>query len=96
MLKAIVCGLAVTPESSFIWPSAVRRTARGCFAVSRGRSLRAAVDGRYLSGSVTPMIALALEGVHAAELSARCMSTPKDAERVRSALCAMGLLDPRA
>jgi hypothetical protein len=61
-LGALVRGLAVTPRARFIWPAAVRPAPGGCFALTRGLVLHAALDGRYLCGQVTPAIAAILRG----------------------------------
>src|SRR5207245_10913930 len=61
-LGAIVRALAVTPRARFLRPVAVKPAPGGCFAVSRKRVLHAALDGRYLRGEVTPVIAAILNG----------------------------------
>jgi hypothetical protein len=59
---AIVRALAVTPRARFLWPEAVRRAPGGCFAVTRRLVLHAALDGRYLRGEITPLVAALLRG----------------------------------
>lgn len=61
-LGAIVRALAVTPKASFVWPSALRRAPGGCFAITRDLVLHAAIDGRYLRGPITPLLADVLLG----------------------------------
>jgi hypothetical protein len=61
-LGAIVRALAVTPRAAFVWPAEVRSAPGGCFAVTRAGVLHAALDGRYVRGPVTPLIAALLRG----------------------------------
>lgn len=58
-LGAILRALTVTPTADFLLPAAVRRVPRGFFAVaSRGDPmLYAAVEGRFISGQLTPFLA---------------------------------------
>jgi hypothetical protein len=61
-LSTLVRALAVTPHSQFVWPAEIRRAPGGCFAVTRSHVLHAAIDGRYVCGGVTPLIAAVLNG----------------------------------
>ncbi len=56
-LGALLRSLAVTPDASFLRPAAVRKAPGGCFAISRQGTLHAALDGRYVRGAITPLIA---------------------------------------
>ena len=62
LLGAVVRALAVTPTARFVWPGAVRRAPGGCFVVIDGRLLHAAIDGQYLHGEGTALIAELLSG----------------------------------
>ena len=62
LLSALVRSLAVCPSARFRWPSALRGAPGGCVAVSRAGVLHAAIDGRYLHGPVTPLVAALLAG----------------------------------
>jgi hypothetical protein len=82
LLAAIARALAVTPRARFAWPALFRRAPGGCFALSRLDRLHAALDGRYVCGPVTPLVAAILRG------------DPVDgAEPVREALRALRLID---
>jgi hypothetical protein len=61
-LGALVRSLAITPRARFSWPGALRRAPGGCYALTRDRVLHAAIDGRYLCGPVTPLVAALLLG----------------------------------
>jgi hypothetical protein len=62
MLAAVVRALAVTPRARFVWPAAVRRAPGGCWAITRRNVLHAALNGRYVTGPVTPLVAAVLAG----------------------------------
>jgi hypothetical protein len=62
LLGTVVRALAVAPRAAFSWPVAVRVAPRGCFAVTRALQLHAALDGSYVCGPVTPLIAELLSG----------------------------------
>jgi hypothetical protein len=59
-LSVVVRSLAVAPRARFRWPEAVRPAPGGCFALSRRLVLHAALDGRYVRGEVTPLVAAVL------------------------------------
>ncbi len=61
-LSAIVRGLAIAPHARFAWPSALRAAPGGCFALTATSTLHAALDGRYVSGSVDALVAALLNG----------------------------------
>jgi uncharacterized protein (UPF0276 family) len=84
-LGTVVRALAVTPDARFVWPSALRRAPGGCFAVTRALVLHAAVEGRYLRGPLTPLVAAILEG-------AATSTPPPDVARVREELRRMRLV----
>ena len=71
-LGAVVRGLAVTPRAQFAWPAELRPAPGGCFALTHESILHAAIDGRYLRGPVTPLIAALLSGgeLHGSEARA--------------------------
>jgi hypothetical protein len=60
--SAVVRALAITPKARFAWPEEVRRVPGGCYALTRERVLHAALDGKYVHGPVTPLVAALLEG----------------------------------
>jgi uncharacterized protein (UPF0276 family) len=64
LLSALLRTLAVTPEPAFVVPAPVQRAPGGWFALSTTTPpvLHAAVQGRYLRGEVTPLIAFLLRG----------------------------------
>jgi uncharacterized protein (UPF0276 family) len=84
LLSALLRGLAVSPRSRFILPASVRTVPGGHAAVSQQLSLHAAIDGRYLTGPVTPAVAAVLRGDNTA------LEDP-DLEPVRRHLAAMRL-----
>ena len=55
-----VRALAVTPAARFQWPGPVKQAPGGCFAITRIGTLHAALDGRYLRGPITPLVAAVL------------------------------------
>src|SRR5262249_8023859 len=61
-LAAIVQALVVAPEARFAWPAVLRRAPGGCFAIGRAGTIHAALDGRYVTGPVTPLITAILTG----------------------------------
>jgi hypothetical protein len=62
LLGALMRGLAVCPRARFLLPPSVRVVPGGHAAVSRQSILHAAVDGRYLTGPITPAVAAVLRG----------------------------------
>jgi hypothetical protein len=86
MLAALVRGLAVAPQARFVWPEALRAAPGGCFALSRRLVLHAAIDGQYLCGPVTPLVARVLAGEAPSELPAAAV------EEVRARLRALRIL----
>jgi hypothetical protein len=54
---AIVRALAVTPRARFLWPASLHVAPGGCFAITSRLVLHAAIDGRYLRGEITPLVA---------------------------------------
>jgi hypothetical protein len=85
-LGAIVRALAVTPRARFIWPATIRRAPGGCFALTGELVLHAAIDGRYLRGVVTSLIARVLLGETVDD------TPPRAVEQVRAQLRAMRLI----
>jgi hypothetical protein len=62
LASTIVRTLAVTPRARFVWPSIVRRAPGGCVCITRSLVMHAAVEGRYLRGTITPLVAAVLRG----------------------------------
>jgi uncharacterized protein (UPF0276 family) len=66
---AVLRTLTVTPEPRFRLPVGVRRAPGGWFAITAGDAsaptptLHAALDGRYVTGPVTPLVATLVGGV---------------------------------
>ena len=92
LLAAIVRGLAVTPLASFNWPAAVQPAPGGCYAVTRDLTLHAAIDGRYLCGTVTPIVAELLRGESEEAVAARFSVTLRELVTVKGALRTMRLV----
>jgi uncharacterized protein (UPF0276 family) len=84
LLSVLLRALAVAPDPAFEPPPEVRRAPGGWFAVSRAAPpiLHAALDGRYLRGPITPLVAAILAGGDAGEAPAA----------VRDRLVELGLL----
>jgi uncharacterized protein (UPF0276 family) len=53
---AVIQALVVEREPTFVLPSFVRRAPRGWYAIA-GTTLHAALAGRYVTGSLTPLLA---------------------------------------
>jgi uncharacterized protein (UPF0276 family) len=88
LLSVLLRALAIAPEPAFDPPTEVRRAPGGWFAVSDATApvLHAALDGRYVSGPITPTVAAILRG--------GCdRDAPAD---VRARLVALRLLPPDA
>ena len=64
LLSVLLRALAVAPDPAFEPPPDVRRAPSGWFAVTRATPpvLHAALDGRYVSGPITPLVAAILAG----------------------------------
>jgi hypothetical protein len=92
MLGAVVRALAVAPAARFSWPSAVRRAPRGCVAVSGQAVLHAAVDGHYIRGPVTPLIAELIGGRAVEVVAVRCAVAVHQVLLVQTELARRGLL----
>ena len=92
-IGAVIRGLAVAPTSSFVRPAIVRAAPGGCFAVTRAGVLHAALDGKYLRGEVTPLIAAILSGEPSERIAARSGTTVSDVERVRAELRHLRLIE---
>jgi hypothetical protein len=92
MLGAVVRALAVAPSARFSWPSAVRRAPRGCVAVSRQAVLHAAVDGHYMRGPVTRLIAELVGGGAVENVAARCAVAVHEVLLVQTELARRGLV----
>ena len=56
LMAAVTRGLAVTPAARFVWPAVIHAAPGGCFAVTREGTLHAALDGRYVTGPITPLV----------------------------------------
>jgi hypothetical protein len=91
-LSAVVRGLAVTPRAQFTLPPSVRWAPGGCYALA-GLVLHAAIDGAYLRGPVTPLVAALLGGDSAARAAARLGIATDAAAATREALVQRRLLD---
>jgi hypothetical protein len=92
-LGAIVRSLAVTPRSHFLWPESVRPAPGGGFALTRTHILHAALDGSYLRGPVTPLIAELLDGASCDAAAIRFNISLREATQVREALRGKRLLE---
>jgi hypothetical protein len=84
---AVVRALAVTPNARFSWPAMVHAAPGGCYAVTSDGMLHAALDGRYLRGPITSLIAAVLRGEPTTALAADA-----SVEQVRGELRRMRLL----
>jgi uncharacterized protein (UPF0276 family) len=91
-LGAITRALAVTPRAHVRWPAAMRRAPGGCFAITERLVLHAALDGSYLRGPVTPLIAALLCPELAPPGGLANAGLPGELERVAIELRAMRLL----
>jgi hypothetical protein len=89
LLAAVVRSLAVTPTATFAWPASVHPLPRGCYAVTSDNVLHAAVDGRYLRGPITPLVAALLAGTPAGEAAVHFGTTPEEARQVAATLAAV-------
>jgi hypothetical protein len=89
---AVVRALAIAPDARFEWPANVRRAPGGCYAVTRARMLHAALDGTYVHGPVTPLVAELLEGEPPGEVGRRHALSPRDIGAVMAALRAKRLV----
>jgi hypothetical protein len=92
LLGAIVRALAITPRARFVWPAAVRRAPGGCFAVTGAAILHAALDGKYLRGPVTPLVAALLAGDPAEDVARRHALSRAEIDAVIEALRGRRLL----
>jgi uncharacterized protein (UPF0276 family) len=92
--SALLRTLAVTPDPSFVPPPLVRRGARGWFAVTSGDPpiLHAAIDGHYLRGPVTSLIASLLGGASISAAAGAHGVAPVAATAIHARLCEMGFL----
>jgi uncharacterized protein len=95
LLSAVLRALTVAPDPAFRPPAAVRRAPGGWYAVTRTSPpvLHAALDGRYLTGPVTPLVAHLLAGADVAAAPAGAAPPGAPSAVVRSRLVAMQLLD---
>ena len=92
LAAAIVRSLAVTPRSRFVWPSMLRTAPGGCFTLTSGLVLHAALGGKVHHGPVTPLVAALLEGQTLEAVAHRFGASAGDVESVMQALRALGLL----
>ncbi|MGQ0508637.1 MAG: multinuclear nonheme iron-dependent oxidase [Myxococcaceae bacterium] len=92
MLGAVVRTLAVTPRGGFVWPDQVRATKAGCVALSSELVLHAVTTGRYVRGSVTPLIAALLRGDDVAGVAAHFGVPVGEVDVVRDQLHQQGFL----
>ena len=88
----MIRALAVAPAARFVWPSQLRRTARGCVAVSKLGQLHAAVDGQYVRGPVTALIAELIAGVAVEAVAASRAVALHQVLLVQAELARKGLL----
>jgi hypothetical protein len=105
---AVVRALAIAPEARFEWPANVRRAPGGCYALARGPAvllgaafgpppvLHAAIDGTYVHGPVTDLVAELLEGEPPDVVAGRHALGPGEIDAVIAALCAKRLIAPAA
>jgi uncharacterized protein len=95
LLSAVLRALTVAPDPAFRPPAAVRPAPGGWYAVTRASPpvLHAALDGRYLTGPVTPLVADLLAGAGVAAAPAGAAPPCAPSTLVRSRLVAMRLLD---
>ena len=89
---AIVRALAVTPRARFARPNLVHRAPGGCYALGKKGTLHAALDGKYVHGPVTPLIAALLEGEPASDVARRHGLAAREIEGIVDALRAKGLV----
>ncbi len=86
---AVVRALAVSPRSAFAWPAVVRATPTGCCVVTRSHMLHASVNGAYLHGPVTSLVACLLVG---STLANEVGHSAEDVRVVRAEMVRRGLL----
>jgi hypothetical protein len=94
LFSAVVRALAIAPAARFEWPAGVRRAPGGCYAVTRGRVLYAALDGAYVYGPVTALVAELLEGKSPDDVGRRHALGPEEVDAVLEALRAKRLIAP--
>jgi hypothetical protein len=92
LLGAVVRALAIAPDARFEWPANVHRAPGGCYALTRGRVLHAALDGTYVYGQVTSLVAELLEGAAPDDVSRRHALAPNEVDAVMAALRAKRLV----
>jgi hypothetical protein len=90
-LSAVVRALAVAPRASFRWPDQLRRTAHGCVALTRDFVLHAAVNGRYVRGPVTPLVADLLRGEPVGTVAQRFGVSTREVGLVHNQMASQGL-----
>jgi len=94
LLGAVVRALAIAPDARFLWPANVRRAPGGCYALTRGRVLHAALDGTYVHGPVTALVADLLDGAAPDDVSRRHALGAHEVDAVLAALRVKRLVPP--
>ncbi|MFT3839190.1 MAG: DUF692 family protein [Myxococcaceae bacterium] len=90
-LSAVVRAIAVAPRARFRWPDQLHRTATGCVALTKDLILHAVVDGQYLRGPVTPLVAELLRGVPVNDVASRFGVSAPEVARVLGQMARQGL-----
>ncbi len=92
LLGAVVRALAVTPGARFVHPPQLWPTPAGVVALSQGLVLHAAVNGQYVRGPVTPLIASLLRGESVEFVATRYAVPRAEVTLVHEQLSQRGLL----
>ena len=94
LLSAMLRTLAVTPEPGFVPPRQIRRVPHGWYAISSSDppKLFAAIDGRYIHGEITPLVAACLTGTSIEAAAAAHGAAPNAVAAVARRLVEMKLL----
>jgi hypothetical protein len=92
---AVVRALAVAPRARFERPSVVRAAPGGFYAIASNHVLHAALDGKYVHGPVTPLVAALLEGEPPADVARRYGLRADEIDDVLDALSAQKLIGAR-
>jgi len=89
--EAIVKTLAVCEEPAFAVPELVRRAPRGWLAIAPGPRLVAAVDGRFMRGAITPLLADLLTCDRTDDVAARHGLSAEELRATTAELARLGL-----
>jgi hypothetical protein len=91
-LGALLRALAITPGARFRHPATVRPAPGGHFAVSRGGTLHAALDGRYVHGALPGLLIRLLAGTSPEALARETGLPASEVAQLNEALRGLRLL----